>query len=569
MASIARMDPKSPATRVRLDDPTTYADFAPVYLEAIRNKNLKPETQLSYTRNVMVHIVPELGAIRILDTTSEVVQEFTRYLLSDMPPRSGRPEGGPITVNYARQIRNTCSAMLDLWAEDHPMPRDGNGNPVNPWKNTGRISGSRRPKRGKTWVPDEQDMDAWRAEMPEDMRIMFDILSYTGDRGCEVWALQERDITWKGKDRRAPLGPQLAALAELDDEAFAATGLVLHTTRKMERDRTTGDVKNALADRELPLDRELAASLAAHFAVLPPRDGWLFYNIRPDHGPMKYDAKQALQLESDVARLWAEEIPEDTPHGSGDLGAGTSADGLAFVLSAGRPVTTAEVADAIGTTVNNASAHLSQQAKAGKLIKGGTARCKTWEPGPRAMSARMPGVPVGWSRQQIADKLGTDASTVQRILRRIPARPGEPLYSLGINGKPQPRYREDRAPAARGIRPENDGELRLWVGYSFRRWLRLAAEQAGVPLPKGQATHTIRHYRVNQLLAAGMAPENVAEWIGDTTTSVMKSYTQPSRHAKADAMAAIQGERARAKERTQPPSRSRHLAMAGHEGRRP
>jgi integrase len=548
---------------VRLDDPATYADYALVWLAAMEARNLKPETQLSYRRNVEVHIVPQLGALRILDTTAADVTAFTAYLLSVQPPRSGRPDGGRLTISYARQIRATCAQMIDHWAKDHPLPRDGDGNPVNPWRNAEKISGSRKPKRGKAWMPDEAQMDAWRAQLPPDMRAPFDVLVFTGNRGCEVWALQEQDITWRGKDPRAPLGPQLAALAELDGEAFAAAAAVLHTQRKMERDRTTGDVKNTLAERPLPLDRELTAALAAHFAVLPPRDGWLFYNIRPDHGPMIYDAEQAAQREADVARLWAQVLTPDqlaaaqagAQHGGKLNAPGSNAAGaVAYVLAqGGRPVKTGEIAAHLGINSSNASACCCQLEEAGRLSRVG--QRGGWVPGPKGHempAIRAAGQRVGWSREHIGRQLGLTASSVQKILARIPVQQGEPEYSLGADGRIHPRVRDDRPVAARGVRPAADGELRLWTGYSFRRWLGIAAERAGLPLPKGQKTHTTRHYRVGQLRGAGMTFEDIAEWIGDTPASAEEAYSQPSSQARADALAAIAAERARSTERTRP-----------------
>ena len=541
----------------RLDDPATYADYAPAWLAAMEARNLKPETLFAYRRNVNAHIIPQLGTLRILDTTGSDVEAFTAYLLGPQPQRRGHAEGHRLTVPYVRGVRNTCAQLIEHWAKDHPMPRDGNGNPVNPWRNADKIHGSRKPKRGKAWMPARAQMDAWRAQMPPDVRIVFDVLAFTGNRGCEAWALQERDISWPGKDEAAPLGPQLAGLAELDGAAFAATAPILRTQRKLERDRTEGDVKNTLAERPLPLDRELTAALGAHFAVLPPRDGWLFYNTRPDHGPMAYDAEQAARLEADVARLWAEVIDAGTPHGT-QACPGTSAKALAFILAAGLPVGSGEVAEAIGTSTNNASAHLAQMARAGKLVKDGTARRATWAPGPRALTAALPGTKVGWSREQIARKLGTDAGTVQRLLARIPVQPGEPTHSLGTDGRVHPRVRYDQPAAARGARPDADGELRLWTGYTFRRWLRIAAGKARLPLPKGQVTHTTRHYVADVLRSAGMTFEDIGEWIGDTAATVERAYSQPSAQARADAMAALAADRDAARQRPR-----NHLRIAG------
>jgi hypothetical protein len=429
-------------------------------------------------------------------------------------------------------------------------------NGVNPVR--GRIGGGNR----RNWTKrDGGEAARIRDKLPEDMRAMIDVHRYLGARGyCEVVALRTEDLLFT-REAGESLAAGLARIADLTEEAYERHPVRLHIHRKLETDRTPGTVKTGNTYRTVELDQWVVASLAAHCAKWPPREGpdytglarkrdfdftyqpddggWLFYNIRPDHGPRMYDDAAAKELEAEVARLWREHIPAGAVHGSQDTGAGTSQRALRFAVEAGRPVTSAEVAAALAITPNNASAHLTQMARTGKLVKAGTARRATWAPGPRAEMAVTEGMTVGWSRAQIAAKVGVGQHRVQLILSRIPAQPGEPQCSYGTDGRVHPRRKPGQAPALRRAVPVDD-ELRLWGGSIYRRHLHAAAEDAGVTLDDGQVGHLFKHLRCSELAKdPALNAADIAAFVGTSVRTIQARYFHPMDDSAARVRTAI------------------------------
>lgn len=472
--------------------------------------SLAPGTVRSYERDIRLHIVPAIGGRIARGFTRAEGDSFTAALVAD--PRIGG--------DYVVQITDTLRRVFTYWMES--------GGEVTSHLNPVREKiAARSPRR--EWTPrDESDGIAIRDACPPDMRGLVDLHRYLGARGyCEVVAVREDDLIFTrlpGENTAAGM----ARLAALGEEEYAQDRARISIARKLEDDGRPSSLKTSVTVRTVSLDHWVVQSLAAHMAAWPPRDGWLFCNIRPAHGPYARDPGSQAELEADVARLWAEHIePGSVPHGR--AAAGTSPRALRFVVAAGRPVTTAEVAAHLEISPNTASAHLAQMARHGKLIRGGGERRAEWTPGERAEAAVAGSMTVGWSRAQIAGKLGTDASTVQRILRRLPANPDEPEYSYGMDGKVQPRERWDRPSAIRGDRPAwtQDGPPKLWRPWDYRRHLRQAADRAGVELDEGQVGHLFRHIRCSVLSAALVPYPDIAHHVGATVKTIQERYAHP------------------------------------------
>jgi len=70
-------------------------------------------------------------------------------------------------------------------------------------------------------------------------------------------------------------------------------------------------------------------------------------------------------------------------------------------------------------------------------------------------------------------------------------------------------------------------ESRPWGYERVRLYLKEAAVAAGLDLPKGRATHVLRHHRVSMLGDLGFDSHQIGQWIGDTPQMVDKIYRHP------------------------------------------
>jgi hypothetical protein len=528
-------------TVIGKDPRSTITDICAAYLARCRARlrdpgagdpdpaSLARNTVASYEKAVRLHIVPTIGTRLARGFTRAEADAFAAGLAAD-PAIGG---------DYAVLITGTLRQAFACWMESGGEVVGG----INPVRD--RIV-TRSPRRD--WSPrDESDGMAICAALPPDMRALAELHLYLGARGyCEVVAVREEDLLFPrlaGETTAAGL----ARLAALGEDEYARHRANISIARKLEDDGTPSPLKTGVTKRTVALDHWVTAALAAHMAAWPPRDGWVFWNPRPDHGPYARDPGEQAELEREVARLWAQHIgPGTVPHGT-QAGPGISPRALRFIVAAGRPVPTAEVAAELGITPNTASAHLAQMARHGKLVRGGTARRATWTPGPRAESAVTPAMTVGWSRAQVAAMCGITASEVQRILRRLPADPGEPEYSYGMDGRVQPRERWDRPVAPRGDRPawDDDGPPRLWRPWSYRRHLHIAAKAAGVVLDEGQVGHLFRHIRCSVMAAALVPFGDIAHHVGANIKTIQERYIHPLK-GSTTAMDAIREARRRA-----------------------
>ncbi len=58
----------------------------------------------------------------------------------------------------------------------------------------------------------------------------------------------------------------------------------------------------------------------------------------------------------------------------------------------------------------------------------------------------------------------------------------------------------------------------------YLRWFRQAVTAAGLSLPPGQLSHSLRHFAVGQLRAAGFDDDAAGKWIGDSGRTVSAVY---------------------------------------------
>jgi integrase len=75
------------------------------------------------------------------------------------------------------------------------------------------------------------------------------------------------------------------------------------------------------------------------------------------------------------------------------------------------------------------------------------------------------------------------------------------------------------------IRPVH--ERRPWMLLSYNRFLRIAAAQVGLILPRCQNSHALRHHTVSVLRAHGKSNQEIGRWIGDTARTVEQYYGKP------------------------------------------
>ncbi len=112
----------------------------------------------------------------------------------------------------------------------------------------------------------------------------------------------------------------------------------------------------------------------------------------------------------------------------------------------------------------------------------------------------------GMIYSEIAQRLDMKRSTVSKDVRK-----GRPERSL--QWKPRP-----------------------WLYDRVRRYLKAAADAAGLDLPEGRATHVLRHHRVSMLGDQGFDSHQIGLWIGDTAQMVDLIY----RHPMPDTLARMQ-----------------------------
>ncbi len=79
----------------------------------------------------------------------------------------------------------------------------------------------------------------------------------------------------------------------------------------------------------------------------------------------------------------------------------------------------------------------------------------------------------------------------------------------------------------RNIKPDRSWKPRPWTYETVRRYLKAAAAAAGLDLPKGRATHVLRHHRVTMLGDLGFDSHQIGQWIGDTAQMVDQVYRHP------------------------------------------
>jgi integrase len=71
------------------------------------------------------------------------------------------------------------------------------------------------------------------------------------------------------------------------------------------------------------------------------------------------------------------------------------------------------------------------------------------------------------------------------------------------------------------------GLRRPWNQKGYRERFNEAAARAGITLPRGQATHALRHHCVSVLRDKGWSDQAIGYWIGDAASSVATYYGRP------------------------------------------
>ncbi len=241
------------------DRTTTIGQWADRWL-AMNAPNRAKNTVREYESLIRLHIKPHIGDYPVTTFRPD------DHLLWNAAMREA---GG--SKNRRQAARTVLHVMYADWHKSRPgtLPY---GNPVT-------IGLEKRAPRKQFTPLTAGQVAAWAAAYPVEMRIITEIQTHYGARISEILALHDGDITFASKDG-TPLAGQLARLAVLPPERYAAEAPALRFERKLEKDRTVGRMKNDRAYRTLPLPQWLAAALAEQLGHWPPTDGWLFVNRR-------------------------------------------------------------------------------------------------------------------------------------------------------------------------------------------------------------------------------------------------------------------------------------------------
>jgi integrase len=266
------------------DRTTTIEQWARRWLDSGKSRGWRPETLRVRRYVVPRNVLSEMGHYLV----TELRRDDVRLWVARMRDR------GTTTATMIQAIE-TLRSMYSAWLkDDRLLPR---GIPVPP--------GLVKEQPRKQFTPlTAAEVHALATAMPPDMRVVVTAQSFYGTRVSEILALREEDMTWTGRDLLAPLGAQLARLAELPADKYAARRPRLRFDRKQERDGTAGPVKNRRGHRDMPLPQWLAADLGAQLARWPAVNGWLFTNPRLNSG--RGAGSDPLPLRIDAYQTWLE-----------------------------------------------------------------------------------------------------------------------------------------------------------------------------------------------------------------------------------------------------------------------
>ena len=249
------------------DKATTVAQWSERWLAAARSpdgKPWRPSTAQIYRSWCRAHISPDpIARMRM----TEIRRDDVRLWL-------GRRQDAGACPSARRNALTLLHAMYQTWIKDGRLL---------PYGNPAVLMLSPRPAR-KDWLPlTREQVTAWAAHMPAEMRLIVTMEAFYGPRCSEILAIREEDVEFKGKNLSTAVGPQLARLAELPGDDYRDRNLRLHFQRKIELDRTAGPMKNRRGDRKLPLPQWLCADLADQLNTWPAVNGWLFTNRNARH----------------------------------------------------------------------------------------------------------------------------------------------------------------------------------------------------------------------------------------------------------------------------------------------
>lgn len=294
----------------------TFKAFSERWLTDYAAANLQPGTVTKYTQELESKINPAIGHLKLADLKPGVLNSFFAGLAKDGARKDGKP-GGYSKASIAK-TRNVISAILRTAAEWELIDR----NPCEKVKLTTGVDTAEQikfftPEQAKTFlayieapysfkITGHQRLDDTgipytvgdyeiHKEIPEQIRILFNLAIYTGLRKGEILALEFSDIDF-----------------EKDTVSIAKAATVVNGKQICKQPKTKMSVRSITIPHDLTLRisalKQSREQFAADVGDFWQGKDWIFVQ---DNGQMMNYSTPYQALQDVLRRYNADKPPED------------------------------------------------------------------------------------------------------------------------------------------------------------------------------------------------------------------------------------------------------------------